>query len=144
LRGIANAANAVTPLSVSADSPFIRSLSEHSDALRNLYGCQAADVPEYAILPLADAVGVPPTTRSALPHETVAALHGTLLANPNVRADAARYLSGATPGPRHNALERVVSIASAAWQAPPRDLRPPPPPSVGCRGAEAALRAWLG
>lgn len=145
LRGIANATNSLTPLHVSADSPFIESLGSHAAALNQAFGCPVAGVQQFAVLPLADAVGVPPNTLSALPHETVSALHGTLLANPDVRYDVARYLLGfGAPGGAHHTAEKLATTASSAWQAPPLRLRADPSPDVGCKHATAALRAWLG
>jgi hypothetical protein len=145
LRGIANATNALTPLHVSADSPFIQSLGTHADALNQVFGCPVAGVKQFAVLPLADAVGVPPRTLSVIPHKTVTALHGTLLANPDVRYDVARYLLGAGSfGRGNNTIEKFATAASSAWQAPPLRLRSEPPADVGCARATAALRAWLG
>jgi pimeloyl-ACP methyl ester carboxylesterase len=145
LRGIANATNALTPLHVSADSPFIESLGSHADALSQIFGCPVAGVQQLAVLPLADAVGVPPHTLSAVPHETVTALHGTLLANPDVRYDVARYLLGfGAPGGGHDPAEQLATAASSAWQAPPLRLHTEPPANVGCAKATAALRSWLG
>ncbi len=145
LRGIANATNALTPLHVSADSPFIESLGSHAAALNQVFGCPVAGVQQFAVLPLADAVGVPPNALSAIPHETVSALHGTLLANPDVRYDVARYLLGfGAPRGTHNTAEKLATAASSAWQAPPLRLRADPPAKVGCEQATAALRAWLG
>ena len=145
LRGIANATNSLTPLHVSADSAFIESLGSHADALNQIFGCPVPGVQQFAVLPLADAVGVPPHTLSAVPHETVSALHGTLLANPDVRYDVARYLLGfGPPGGSHNAAEQLATAASSAWQAPPLRLRADPPANVGCAQGTAALRAWLG
>lgn len=145
LRGIANATNALTPLHVSADSAFIESLGSHADALNQIFGCPVAGVRQFAVLPLADAVGVPPHTLSAVPHETVTALHGTLLANPSVRYDVARYLLGAgMPTTGHNTAEKLATAASSAWQSPPLRLHTEPPAGVGCAQATAALRAWLG
>ena len=145
LRGIANATNALTPLHVSADSPFIESLGSHADALNQIFGCPVAGVQQFAVLPLADAVGVPPHTLSAVPHETVTALHGTLLANPNVRYDVARYLLGfGAPGGSHDTAEQLATAASSAWQAPPLRLHTEPSANVGCAKATAALRSWLG
>jgi hypothetical protein len=145
LRGIANATNALTPLHVSADSAFIESLGSHAEALNQVFGCPVAGVKQFAVLPLADAVGVPPHTLNTVPHKTVAALHGTLLANPGVRHDVARYLLGAAaPGAGHNNVEKLATAASSAWQSPPLRLHTEPPADVGCAQAATALRAWLG
>jgi hypothetical protein len=145
LRGIANATNSLTPLHVSADSPFIESLGTHADALNQVFGCPVAGVQQFAVLPLADAVGVPPHTLNTVPHKTVTALHGTLLANPGVRYDVARYLLGAAaPGTGHDTVEKLAIAASSAWQAPPLRLHTEPPADVGCAQATAALRSWLG
>ncbi len=145
LRGIANATNDLTPLHVSADSPFIQSLGSHADALNQIFGCPVPGVKQFAVLPLADSVGVPPRTLSAVPHETVTALHGTLLGNADVRYDVARYLLGmGAPGTGHNTVERLATAASSAWQAPPLRLQAEPPADVGCAQATAALHTWLG
>jgi hypothetical protein len=145
LRGIANATTALTPLHVSANSPFIQSLANHANALHGIFGCPVAGVQQFAVLPLADSVGVPAGAMAGIPHETVSALHGTLLVNPNVRYDVARYLSGAsTPGTRDSALTKAVEAASAAWQVPPRHLRADGPAQQRCAAATEALRSWLG
>lgn len=145
LRGLAHATNSLTPLRISADSAFIQSLGEHADALRDTFGCPAPGVRQFAILPMADAVGVPPGALSGVPHEAVAALHGTLLIDPRVRSDIAQYLLGAsTPRSGNNGLERLAAAASAAWQAPPRQLSADPPAATGCQRSAQALRAWLG
>jgi hypothetical protein len=145
LRGVAGATNALTPLSVSADSAFINSLGAHGNALRDAFGCPVAGVQQFAILPLADAVGVPPQALTIVPHETVVALHGTLLVDPVVRYDIANYLDGtALPTAHDNGLASLAAAASAAWQAPPRRLPADPPTAIACRDAATALRAWLG
>ena len=145
LRGIAGATNSVTPLRVSPDSPFIRSLGSHADALRYAFGCPVLGVRQLAVVPLADAVGVPPGSLAGTPHETVSALHGTLLADPRVRYDIGQELKGLVRN--HGAgdwAEHLVSAASAAWQAPAHPLLPDPPTALGCAHAKAALRSWLG
>ena len=145
LRGIANATNALTPLHVSPDSPFIRSLGEHAAALNTIFGCPVNGVRQLAILPLADAVGVPPGALASVPHEAIPALHGTLLVNPDVRYDIAQYLKGAAaPSTRNNGLETMAAAASAAWQAPAQHLHVEPPAAVACAQATDALRSWLG
>jgi hypothetical protein len=145
LRGIAHATNTLTPMHVSPDSAFIQSLGAHPDALRDLFCCPAPGVRQFAILPMADAVGVPPSALSAMPHEAVAALHGTLLIDPGVRSDIAKYLlSSTTPRSGNNGLEKLAAAASAAWQAPPRQLAADPPATTGCQHSTQALRAWLG
>ncbi len=143
LRGVANATNALTRLHVSPDSAFIRSLGNHPEALRYAFGCPVKNVRQLAILPLADAVGVPPGALSVVPHESVVALHGTLLADPEVRYTVGQYLKGAGTPDTSNALEKIATSASTAWQAPPRHLRAEPPDAVGCAQATAALKAWL-
>jgi hypothetical protein len=145
LRGVANATNALTRLRVSPDSAFIRSLGRHAAALRYVYGCPVPGVQQFAVLPLADAVGVPLAALGQVPHQTVVALHGTLLANPTVRYNVARYLRGAPVSRvRNNGLEALSAAGAAAWQAPPRHLRVPPPREQACRQTAAALRDWLG
>ncbi|MGH8891166.1 MAG: hypothetical protein ACRDV3_15565 [Acidothermaceae bacterium] len=145
LRGIASATNSLTPMHVSADSPFISSLGAHANALRHVFGCPVAGVQQFAILPMADAVGIPPGSLSVVPHETVVALHGTLLVNPAVRYDIAQYLNGSAASTTHdNGLATLASAGAAAWQAPPRELRTAPPTSIACSESTAALRSWLG
>jgi hypothetical protein len=144
LRGIAGVTNGLTPLHVSPDSPFIRSLGRHSQALRYAFACPVPGVRQFAVVPLADAVGVPPGSLSGVSHETVSALHGTLLANPRVRYDIAQDLKGLQR--QHSAgnwAEKLVSSASAAWQAPPHPLRTQLPTAAGCQQAKAALGSWL-
>lgn len=145
LRGIASATNSLTPMEVSADSPLISSLGAHADALRHVFGCPVAGVQQFAILPLADAVGIPPGALSVVPHETVVALHGTLLVDPVVRYDVAQYLAGSMTSTTHgNGVAAVASAGAAAWQAPPRELRASPPAAIGCHNSTTALKAWLG
>jgi hypothetical protein len=145
LRGIANATNSLTPMHVSPDSPFITSLGTHGNALRDAFGCPVKGVQQLAILPMADAVGVPPGALAGITHETVVALHGTLLVNPVVRYDVARYLDGtATPNSHDNALASLASAGAAAWQAPPRKLADDSPSVRTCTNATAALQIWLG
>jgi len=145
LRGIANATNSLTPMHVSPDSPFIASLGTHGNALRDVFGCPVAGVQQFSIVPMADAVGIPPHALSGIAHETVMALHGTLLVNPVVRYDIARYLDGtASPTAHDNVLASFASAGAAAWQAPPRKLTADPPTAQTCTKATAALQAWLG
>lgn len=144
LRGIANATNSLTPMHVSPDSPFITSLGTHGNALRNAFSCPVNGVQQYAILPMADAVGVPPGALAGIAHETVVALHGTLLVNPVVRYDVARYLDGtATPNSHDNVLASLASAAATAWQAPPRKLSDDLPSARACAEATTALQVWL-
>jgi len=146
LRGIASATNSLTPMHVSADSPFISSLGAHGNALRHVFGCPVPGVQQFAILPMADTVGIPSDALSVVPHETVVALHGTLLVNPVVRYDIAQYLDGSiiSSTTHDNGLAVLASAGAAAWRAPPRELRASPPASAACRESTAALKAWLG
>lgn len=138
LRGLAKIVNSTTPLEVNADSSFVHSLADHAEALRGIFGCPKPAVRQAAIYPLADVVGIPPEALDRIPHETVPALHGTLLANPLVRAHIARYLISGTLTDPDGPVEKAVAFAAVPWRTPVLATVP-----TDCRAAASAARAWL-
>lgn len=124
LRGVGEVLRAVSPFNLSPDSPLLRSIDRNGVALEHLLTCPAHGVAQYALVPLADAVAVPP---SALPSSidgtpvvVVPAFHGGLLGQASVREAVAKVLRDdrlPSLGPWRG-IERVVSAASSAWQVP--------------------------
>jgi hypothetical protein len=147
VRGVSASIEAVTSTDLSPDSPFVRSVVDHAPALRDLLSCRKPGVSELALFPLADAVSSPHPSAVEISDSVVPAFHGGLLGDTTARhAVAVALRQGKLPGlDIWQSTERVVSVMSAAWQAPVLplttgwDLHRAP----GCVAARSRIRAWV-
>jgi hypothetical protein len=147
LRGVTALTRSISATDLGLDAPFVRSLVDEAPALRGLLACRPRQVEELALFPLADAVVSPHPSAVSIRDSVVPAFHGGLLEDGTVqRAVAVALRRGRLPdlGAWGDA-ERVVSVMSAAWQAPVLPIsvgwRDPDRPT--CRAATAELRRWV-
>jgi hypothetical protein len=120
LRGVSAALRALTPLDLSPDGPFLRSIANHGPSLRDALGCPLPNTAQLALFPLADAVGAPYDATSNIAAAVLPAFHGKLLERRSAQHAIGAYLrSGKVPGYGGLRLtERLVRAGAAAWQAP--------------------------
>lgn len=147
LRGVSAAVRGATSVEIAPDSPFGRSLVDGAPLLRELLRCPPPGTDTLALLPLADAVVSAHPTAISVDNSVVPAFHGDGLSDGTIRQAVALALEGdGLPDLSiWTASERVVSVASAAWQTPTLPL------TVGwdvdrapdCPEIRAGLRDWL-
>jgi hypothetical protein len=153
IRGVSAALRALTPLDISPDGPFIRSVANHGPSLRDALGCPLPQTEQLALFPLADAVGAPYDATRHVSAAVLPAFHGKLLEKGSSQRAIGEYLrTGKVPGYHGLRLtERIVRAGAAAWQAP--SLRTnlndvwhsdTAGPTRGCDADATKLRAWAG
>jgi hypothetical protein len=131
--------------------PVVRSLLDHSPAVRDLLACPLPGTRQLALFPLADAVATPHPSKIGIPSEVVPAFHGGLLADNRVRLAVSRYLEHGTVAPASvwPVAQQILRASAAAWQVPelPLTLNPgwsgPGGRSPSCDAMAASLREWL-
>jgi hypothetical protein len=147
LRGVSASIRALTSVELAPDSPFARSLVDHAPVLRDLLRCPPPGTDALALVPLADAVVSAHPTALALDGSVVPAFHGDILSDGAIRQTIALALDGDELPDLSiwTASERVVSVASAAWQAPtlPITLGWDVDRPLDCREIRSQLREWL-
>jgi hypothetical protein len=147
VRGVSAGIEAITSTELSPDSPFARSVIDHAPSLRGLLSCRKSGVSQLALFPLADAVSSPHPSVVEIRDSVVPAFHGGLLGDTPVRPSVALALrQGKLPGlDIWQSTGRVVSVMSAAWQAPVLPLTPgwTLHRTPGCAAARSRIRAWV-
>jgi hypothetical protein len=127
-----------SPIDLSPTSPFLASVNHEAPLLQNLATCPLPGVSRFALLPLADAVAAPPSSRLAFPSVVLPAFHGGLLSDSSAAVLVARILRRGTVGPQGwlPMAEDTIRWAASAWQVP--DL-----PASAFSGRSAAGRPAL-
>jgi hypothetical protein len=155
LRGITNIVGEVSSINLPADAPFLRSITSHPLAFRDLLACTPPHIPKLVIVPITSALSSPDPVAIAGPTLVLPAVHGGLLGNPTARAATVRAIRGRPPsGESWDDVESVLRAATAPWQVPELPLSvnpawrsgtaPPSPSGSRCARTVAAARAWLG
>jgi hypothetical protein len=152
LRAVAVALRSVTPLDLSVDGPFLRSVANHGPSLRNALGCSLPHTRQLALFPLADAVGAPYDATRHVSAAVLPAFHGKLLEQRSSQRAIGEYLrTGKVPGYHGLRLtERIVRAGAAAWQAPSLRTNLNGPwkedrgAESGCTAEAATIRSWAG
>ncbi|MCU4183541.1 hypothetical protein K6U06_04160 [Acidiferrimicrobium sp. IK] len=145
LRALTNLLGGISPVDLPADSPFLRSIVDHSGELRDLLACPTA-MPEALVEPLADAVA-DPSTPARVPSVVVPAFHGGLLTDRRAQREVATLLAGGRVESDRalEAIDRAVRLAAAPWQVPALPLAV----TVGgsdhptCAAMEADIQRWI-
>jgi hypothetical protein len=152
LKGLTAGLKVISPIDLTPDTPLLRSIADNASSVRELLTCPLPGVDQLALFPLADAVASPHPTAIGIPASVVPAFHGGLLSSGAVHKTIALRLDGGKL-PQYDvwsSVERVVRVASSAWQVPPLplSLNPawgrPPGDSPSCASMEAALQQWVG
>ena len=151
LKGLTGVVKAISPIDLTPDTPLLRSIADNAPAVRDLLTCPLPGVQQLALFPLADAVASPHPTEVGIPASVVPAFHGGLLSSGAVHKTIALRLDGGKL-PEYDvwsSVERVVRVASSAWQVPPLplSLNPawgrPPGRSPSCASMAAVLQQWV-
>ena len=151
LKGLTGVVKAISPIDLTPDTPLLRSIADNAPAVRELLSCPLPGVDQLALFPLADAVASPHPTAIGIPATVVPAFHGGLLSSGAVHKTIALRLDGGAL-PQYDiwsSVERVVRVASSAWQVPPLplSLNPawghPPGRSPSCASMAAVLQRWV-
>ena len=150
LRALGWLVSSLSDIDVGADSPFVRSMLDHADALEFGVMCPQPGVRERAIVPVAEAVaGVLPEPRH-LPVRVVGGFHGAVVGPAEVRDELVDMVHGEEPGDSSGFwawVNRVVGGSAAAWQTPPVSLVDGSTDPDGrdrdrCGRAQRALTSW--
>jgi predicted component of type VI protein secretion system len=151
LKGITAVVKEISPIDLTPDTPLLRSIADNAPAVRELLTCPLPGVDQLALFPLADAVASPHPTAVGVPASVVPAFHGGLLSSGAVHKTIALRLDGGKL-PRYDIwspVQRVVQVASSAWQVPPLPLSINPAwghPSgraPSCAAMASALQQWV-
>ncbi len=151
LQGLTAGLKLISPIDLTPDTPLLRSIDDHASAVRDLLSCPLPGVHQFALFPLADAVAAPHPSAIGIPASVVPAFHGGLLSSGAVHNTIALRLDGGKV-PRYDiwsSVERVVRVASSAWQVPPLPLSlnpawgDPPGRSPTCASMASALHQWV-
>lgn len=120
LQGVTDAITALSPFHLSPDGPLLRSMVDDAPVLQGRGSCRIRGVDRIEVLPLADSVTDPTVHQPGVQVSIVAAFHGGLLGEAEIRDRVRGYLHGDRPG-GNGALvgvERLFSAVSSAWRVP--------------------------
>ncbi len=151
LAGLSWALGGLSPVEVSPDTPFLRSIVDAGPRFAGLAACSLPDVREASVLPLDTALGSPATARVPRPSEVVPGLHGGMVDDARTaRIVAAITHSRAVPDDRGlwSFVERAARRAASVWRVPPlvsslHDGWSDRPDPGDCRAVRADLARWL-
>lgn len=150
MEGFAWALGGVSPVDVTPDTPFLRSIVDDAPALRGLTACALPHVRELAVLPLDTGVSAPAPQVVGVPHTVVPAFHGGMLDDASTAAIVRDVVAGRSV-PRDDGwafAEDVIQAGASAWQVPQlttsinRAWHGAPAPT-DCRAIRAHLRHAL-
>jgi hypothetical protein len=120
LEGVAWALGGLSPVEVTPDTPFLRSIVDDAPALRGLMSCSLPDVRQLAVLPLDTGVSAPPRGAIGFPYIVVPAFHGGMLDDRTTAAVVTRIVAGRDVANDEgwSLAEDVISAGASAWQVP--------------------------
>ena len=151
LDGIAWALGGLSPVDLTPDTPFLRSIVDDGPAFRGLMSCALPGVRQAAVLPLDTGVSAPAPRSLGIPFTVVPAFHGGMLDDSATASVVAQVISGrrlsASTGWAWT--EDAIQAAAAAWQVPAlapdvNDAWAHDPDAGNCRGIRAHLQRWVG
>jgi hypothetical protein len=120
LEGFAWALDGLSPVDVTPDTPFFRSVVDDAPALRGLLGCRLPGVRQLAVLPLDTAVSAPAPQALAVPYTVVPGFHGGMLDDASTASIVMQVVAGrrVEPDDGWSLAEDVLSAGASAWQVP--------------------------
>jgi hypothetical protein len=150
MEGFAWALSGVSPVAVTPDTPFLRSIVDEAPALRGLTACAVPHVHELAVLPLDTGVSAPAPEVVGIPYVVVPAFHGGMLDNAST-ADIVGDVVAGRSVPRDDGwelAEDVIQAGASAWQVPQlttsiNNAWHGAPSPTDCRAVRAHLRREL-
>ena len=94
MEGFAWALGGVSPVDVTPDTPFLRSIVDDAPVLRGLMSCSLPRVHQLAVLPLDTGVSAPAPTSFRFPYTVVPAFHGGMLDDQTTATLVTRLIAG--------------------------------------------------
>jgi hypothetical protein len=150
MESFAWALGGVSPVHVTPDAPFLRSIVDHAPALRALVACRLPGVREVAVLPLDTAVSAPAPRSFGFEYTVVPGFHGGMLDDATTATVVHRVVSG-RPVTRDEGwafAEEVIQAGASAWQVPQLDAgvnaKWDDEPTSACRAVRAHLSRTFG
>jgi hypothetical protein len=120
MAGFAWALDGVSPVDVTPDTPFLRSIVDEAPSLRGLMSCPIPHVRQLAVLPLDTGVSAPAPSSLGIPYTVIPAFHGGMLDDDTTAAVVAQMVAGkrvhADAG--WTLAEHVIQAGASAWQVP--------------------------
>jgi len=148
--GLSWALSGLSPVDVTPDTPFLRSIVDDAPAFHDLMTCPIPGVRQAAILPLDTGVSAPAPLRIGIPFVVVPGFHGGMLDDASTAAVVRDVLAGraVTDDDGWSFTEGVVQAGASAWQVPSlaadvNDAWAGEPGGHDCGAVRAHLRAWL-
>jgi hypothetical protein len=121
MEGFAWALGGVSPVDVTPDTPFLRSIVDDAPAFRGLMACSLPHVRQVAVLPLDTAVSAPAPNPLRIPYTVVPAFHGGMLDDDTTASIVARMVAGkrVPVDDGWSLAEDMIQAGASAWQVPP-------------------------
>ncbi len=150
LEGLAWALGGLSPVQVTPDTPFLRSIVDDAPTFLGLMSCALPGVRQAAVLPLDTGVSAPAPRHIGIPYTVVPAFHGGMLDDATTATVVAQVIDGHRPT-THDAwsvTEDVIQAGASAWQVPAlsegvNDAWAHQPSSDDCGAIRAHLHSWL-
>jgi hypothetical protein len=150
LEGLAWALGGLSPVDVTPDTPFLRSIVDDAPAFRGLMSCALPGVRQAAVLPLDTGVSAPAPRSLGIPFTVVPAFHGGMLDDTTTASVVGEVIAGRplTTDDGWSWAEDVIQAGASAWQVPGlvSDVNPAwdhDPSADDCPAIRSNLRAWL-
>jgi hypothetical protein len=150
MRGFAWALDGVSPVDVTPDTPFLRSIVDDGPALSRLVSCSLPGVRQVAVLPLDTGVSAPVPRALGIPSVVVPSFHGGMLDDATTADVVARVVRGEAvhADDAWSVAAHVISAGASAWQVPQLSTSvnaawSGEPPSGDCRAIRAHLHREL-
>ncbi len=120
MEGLSWALGGLSPVAITPDTPFLRSIVDDAPAYNTLMSCPLPGVRQAAVLPLDTGVSAPAPRRIGIPFTVVPGFHGGMLDDASTAAVVERVLEG-RPVQEHEGwslTEGVIQAGASAWQVP--------------------------
>jgi hypothetical protein len=120
MRLLSEAFQAISPVDLSPDSPFLASIEAEAPDLEKAVTCPISGIRQFALLPLADATVVPTAEKLSFPSVVLPAFHGGLIDSTSGEKVLSQVLSN-RPVSEDQLLrlaDEAISYAASAWQVP--------------------------
>jgi len=120
MRLLSEAFQAISPVDLSPDSPFLASMQAEAPQLERAVTCPISGIRQFALLPLADATVTPAAEKLSFPSVVLPAFHGGLIDSTSGEKVLSQVLSN-RPVSEDQLLrlaDDAISYAASAWQVP--------------------------
>ena len=148
--GLSWALGGLSPVDVTPDTPFLRSIVDQAPTLHRLMSCALPGVRQAAVLPLDTGVSAPAPRVIGIPFTVVPGFHGGMLDDASTATVVATVVGGGRVEDHSgwSFTEDVIQAGASAWQVPALavDLNEAwagEPDGHDCAAVRAHLRAWM-